>query len=650
MRISKTKMVMVLLLLFGLSAGYNSLEARPRLILTPEKISVLKNTQDTRQRELYDMALRCADDFVSESIPKMNDANNRYRRIGDTMPALGLAYLMTKDKKYVDAASAWLSALLAVPEWNGSQNLGRSSWIVGCALLYDWLYDELGNDLRTKIEDRLNKECYNILEENSSHRLLSNHMLIETSALGITGMSLQDNIQDAGLFLNTADEWTSRIIEHAPLDGSWGEGVQYWQYGSGYFFRFLEAAKTFGFKDYYPGYEWLKINGYFPIYFSLPQRPTQFVNFSDCNSKPYMPSFLFFLPAAVYQNEYFQDFGIKTLQSKPHKFSWLDFIFYDPNLQAKDCYTLPEFKHFSDNGFVTMRSGWGKDATLVGFRCGPAPGHRNQQDPQLIEKKGFGPGHGHPDINSFCIYSNGQWLALDPGYTHLKDTRNHNTIIVNGYGQTGAGSAWLDFLAFEKRNPPPSILYVNNTPAYDYVIGDAGNIYVDEAKLEGFRRHLLFLKPGVVVIADDIATGQGSAIEWLLNFNGSIQEIDNNKYKIDHNGVGLFLQQILPANAKVDIQEREVDAGDAENGRMKTFDQKVENTSKLFFLTVLCVLPDANVEKPVVDLNKGVLNIKYSGKAWKIKVVPPEKIRKKSDPVLIVQTDGKPAVKPHSKL
>ncbi|MBN2411929.1 heparinase II/III family protein [candidate division KSB1 bacterium] len=650
MRISKTTVVLILLLLFTLSAGYYSLYARPQLILTPEKISELQKNQDTRRQELYDLAIRCANDFVSEAIPVMKNAHNRYRRIGDTMPALGLAYLMTKDKKYVAAASAWLNALLAVPEWNGSQNLGRSSWIVGCALLYDWLYEELGNDLRKKIGNRLNKECHLILEENSSHRLLSNHMLIETSALGITGMSLKDEIEDAGLFLNTADEWTTRIIKHAPLDGSWGEGVQYWQYGTGYFLRYLEAAKTFGFKDYYPVYEWLKINGYFPIYFSLPERPTQFVNFSDCNSKAYMPSFLFFLPAAVYQNEYFQDFGIKALQGEPHKFSWLDFIFYDPNLQAKDCYTLPEFKHFTDNGFVTMRSGWDKDATVVGFRCGPAPGHQNQQDPMLIEKKGFGPGHGHPDINSFCIYSTGQWLALDPGYTHLKDTRNHNTIIVNGYGQAGAGGAWLDYLAFEKRDPAPSILYVQNTPEYDYVLGDAGNIYVDEARLTGFRRHLLFLKPNVVVIADDIEAGQGSTIEWLLNFNGSINEINKDKYKINHKGVGLFLQQLLPANSKIDIQEREVDASDAEDGRMKTFNQKVENTEKLRFLTVLCVLPDSNSENLVVSLNKQVLDIKHMGRTWKVKVVPQQNIRKKSDPVLIVQTAGKPDVKPHSKL
>jgi hypothetical protein len=46
--------------------------------------------------------------------------------------------------------------------------------------------------------------------------------------------------------LGKARERTERIIGHAPPDGAWSEGVQYWEYGTSYFLRWLEALKSSG--------------------------------------------------------------------------------------------------------------------------------------------------------------------------------------------------------------------------------------------------------------------------------------------------------------------------------------------------------------------------------------------------------------------
>jgi hypothetical protein len=108
------------------------------------------------------------------------------------------------------------------------------------------------------------------------------------------------------------------IIEHAPRDGSWGEGVQYWQYGLGYFLRFIEASRTAGDRDYYARYEWLKLTGLFPIHFSLPGKPTGTVNIGDSGTNDYVASFLLYLPASVYCNGYLQDYANKTCSSKPY--------------------------------------------------------------------------------------------------------------------------------------------------------------------------------------------------------------------------------------------------------------------------------------------------------------------------------------------
>jgi len=163
-----------------------------------------------------------------------------------------------------------------------------------------------------------------------------------------------------------------------------------------------------------------------------------------------------------------------------------------------------------------MRSKLERGCYLIGFRCGPAPGHANQVKPGRVANRGYGPGHQHPDINNFVVYSNGTWLAIDPGYVHLKETRNYNTILVNGKGQAGAGEVWLDYMAFENREPAPKITLAESTPDYDYVIGDAGNIYIDEAGLEYFERHLLFIKPDVIIITDRLKGKENSSFTWSL--------------------------------------------------------------------------------------------------------------------------------------
>lgn len=610
--------------------------AHPRLILNPDRIKFLKASMRTTHAELWDLTLKSADKFVEQPIPAMADAHNSYRGFGDTMPVLGLAYHLTGERRYVEVADRWLNAFLDVPAWSGSQNLGRSAWVTGSAILYDWLHDVLPEKTMDRLRIRLVAEGDIMLEETSYWRLLSNHCLIETAAIGMIGLALDGEHPRAGVFLDKARERTDLIIEHAPLDGSWGEGVQYWQYGLGYFLRYLEASKAAGHHDYYAGYDWLKKTGFFPIYFSLPADPTKSVNFGDSGESSYVDAFLMYLPASVYRNGYFQDFANKVRSKSPDKFSWMDFISYDPTVQPIDYTTLPEYKHFEDNGFVIMRSRWAPDATLVGFRCGPAPGHRNQADPRRLERRGFGPGHGHPDINSFSIFAYGKWLALDAGYVYEKWTYDHNTVLINGKGQAGEGGKWLDFMEFESREPAPKILRAETNDEYDYVIGDAGNIYVEEAGAKHFRRHLLFLKPDIVVILDDLKGKKPSRFQWLLQAYDQAKETGKGEFEIVRDGVRLWVRPLMPAGYTSKITSRELE-GSATNGKVTTLDLSIDSREETTFLVVLSALPDAKAATPKVSYDKGVLKISHGGKSWDIEVKDTGKIADPASPLLVVK-------------
>jgi predicted ABC-class ATPase len=76
----------------------------PRLIITQQDIKDLARKAETTHKHLYELAILLADDFMEEEPPQAQNAHNKYRRIGESLPSLGLAYLLTKDDKYLSGA------------------------------------------------------------------------------------------------------------------------------------------------------------------------------------------------------------------------------------------------------------------------------------------------------------------------------------------------------------------------------------------------------------------------------------------------------------------------------------------------------------------------------------------------------------------
>ena len=99
----------------------------PWLIITKKNIKDFVRKAETTHKHLYELTIQLADDFIEEEPPRAQNAHNMYRRISESLPSLGLAYLLTEDDKYLSGAEKWIGALLAVETWEGSANLGRSS-------------------------------------------------------------------------------------------------------------------------------------------------------------------------------------------------------------------------------------------------------------------------------------------------------------------------------------------------------------------------------------------------------------------------------------------------------------------------------------------------------------------------------------------
>jgi hypothetical protein len=77
-------------------------------------------------------------------------------------------------------------------------------------------------------------------------------------------------------------------------------------------------------------------------------------------------------------------------------------------------------------------------------------------------------------------------------------------MLFKGHGQLGEQNAFgsMEALRFGHH---PEVVHVETTGAWDYVVGDVTRAYHPALGLTRFVRHLLFVKPDVLVVADEVA-------------------------------------------------------------------------------------------------------------------------------------------------
>ena len=624
--------------------------ARPRVLLTVERLAELRTLREASHREVFAVAKAEADAYLTLPLPAdRSRAVNAYRSHGQALPALALMYRLTDDPAYLEAARRWLRCLVSFDTWDGSQNLGRASFATGVALAYDWLHDALPAEDLALARARLVREG-EILGPvvAAQHRLLSNHLHNEICGLAMIGYALWGEAKEAERFVAVAEEKARLTLEHAPPDGAWPEGVAYWGYGLSYFLRMLEAKRLLGRGDDFASSGWLRATGDYFVYLSLPEahwkKGTVVANIADAplDGGPHSGGVLRRL-ASAYGNGVYQHMADALMPlERPRDDpagrregahgTWMHLLWYDPSVRPTPPDRLPTARHFEDMDLVSMRSDWGPDASMLVFHAGPGPGHHNMADPQRGTMRGFGPGHAHPDINAFSIFARGQWLAVDPGYSRVKDTRDHNTVIVNGTGQAGEGGPWLDYWAFQQRQPVPAIRLAESSPAYDTVLGDVGAIYVDEARLRHFRRQVVFLKPDVFVIADDIEAEGMSRFEWLLHAPaGSLSLEDGGAFEIARPGVRLRGVFLRPASARARVISRVTGS----SGFDPTSCLVEEMTGEIARpLAVLSVLREGE-PAPSVRLAGGWLRIRKGQADWTVRIV--DRPANPTAPLLVVE-------------
>jgi len=212
-------------------------------------------------------------------------------------------------------------------------------------------------------------------------------------------------------------------------------------------------------------------------------------------------------------------------------------LYYEPSLEEVPPEKLPTSALFEGLGMVCMRSSWDDDAVFARLHSGP-------------NFRGEPP---HLNDNTFIIYHKG-WLVKPERSTHkltsyassvlVKDPDEEIIMTGNYTGALDWNALWDGRLSDLRKSEvndggqsywKPVVDRLNTKvrgkiDAYEagdlftYSVGDATQSY-NPAKLKGFTRQFLYLKPGLVIIFDRVeSTRPEFEKRWVLHIKGKPEE------------------------------------------------------------------------------------------------------------------------------
>ncbi len=476
---------------------------------------------------------------------------------------LSLAYLLTKQKHYLEEAKRWIFTSVNYPHWGNKflvdVDLSAAWMLFGLSVAYDWIKDDLTPEESTQLKDKLILQAERMYDfkmktegEGWSTAYWQNHNWINLTGLATAGYALGDVYPKAQDWVTCAKNNFEKVYAYMPEDGSDYEGVVYWRYGVVWLFVYAHLLKTEEGINYFEKCSFLRETFYYRLYQAAPNLE-ETANFGDCHDKRSGHSVaMYYKMAAEYGNGYAQYLGKRVSKDFLYREQYeskvkpgilpeagLELLWYNPAVKEESFETLPLVKHFEDLGLIVTRSSWDEDAVHFSFKCG-APGGKKQWEKswELFRSEGLkarGLSHQHPDNNSFILHAFDTYLSVDDGYNRTVKAREHNVITVDGMGyrNENQNNVWHD----TPEEVTAEIIDFITEDGITYFAGDAYKMYVDELELTKCVRHVLYSGKGHFFMIDELASDKPHTYTFHLHTETQANKLGEGVYEYE-NGPG----------------------------------------------------------------------------------------------------------------
>jgi hypothetical protein len=624
------------------------------LLFSKDEVEALKRkTESGLPKKMWEIVFEGANsllDSFTEEKAKEEVKKDLMSQKGKAIQA-AFAYLITDDVRLADLAKRVCSFLLGMPSWKypGGKHMdcgiGHSDYAREVAIVYDWIYDTLTEGEKQQLLDALIKKAVvnpsggtEFADEKGARLLLrvvptfstkesfdayhmegsrNNWDANMTSALGVIGLIAKQNE-----WVEIAKECMNLYLEELmDENGCCKEGGGYYLYGVSTALPFLEGMMNILHENLYT--EGLVRTADWEASLFSPTKEG-IVTFHDSHyglSSYFgqLPCILFKLASrgksglAQWFGEHIVEEAIRRKQFAGNPWAIqeavLSIIWYDTKVKPVDPQG-PSYTCHHKNGWVVLRSGWNRDATLFVFRSGPPTG-----------------AHTHLDNNSFMLEAYGERLVIETGVysyevpeylTWDKATLSHNTIVVNGADQ----KIWRVYRSVEGeirgtekisdithtnkfqighiREAPTDeatlyggrISYYKEKEKYIYFIGDAAECYYG---LERYLRHILYVKSGYFVIVDDLISTESSQFESRLHSNNLDGQgkiiVEGDMIRLIRPGATLLVKVVTPKSFNYTLGHGRLDGVDNKTNYI-SFSPKEKKYKDILFTVLFPVRKD----------------------------------------------------------
>jgi len=510
----------------------------PRLFFTADDLEAMRaRLGDERVQRFYTPAGALTREPPPFQPGKRN--GGPYRSLGSR----ALSYLLEPDEEKLQPILAWLKMATTYPHCGA--DLDAEYFIEGIALTYDWLYEYLPEDLRVGVRDLIARQSRQVYEASLHGRtggglsFQQNHYWYAHLSLALGAAAICGEVPEAEQWLAWAWDRYERIALSFSPDGGFHEGPAYWNFSMPTLYIYTDLYEWCTGLHIPAGDDGLSGQAEFIFHHLYPglARSAALEDTKTSIGRP--PIRLLLWEARRFKDTVPQ--GMAELLGGQHWVAW-NLLWLDETLEGADPReALPLAKYYPDIETAFARTSWAEDASYVAFVSRPLGGHKWAE---FCDRFGLGgTGHNHPEQNHFVLFGRGEVLAVDPGYTYKKMTRNHNTVLVDGQGQYGDGEMWP--------RPKPGRAHIAQFVTdgdITIAIGDAASAYPEELGLTRFDRTLVLAGRDLVVVHDRLATEEPRTFSWLLHHYGELSEGEG-AWTITRNAAQLGVLPILPEDS-----------------------------------------------------------------------------------------------------
>lgn len=468
------------------------------------------------------------------------------KNIQNRMQHMALAYVATGKPEYARRA---IDYALALSKWSVWTDLDYSKRTcldtchitIGAATVYDACYDAMTADERKTVRDALIVLGLEPLLRDMETGVEHNLQMLRAAALGTGALAILDESDKGQAYLDSAKSYFKWYLDSRAVSQNI-ESMGYLSYGLDTGVVFGDVLNRATGDDSLIAHPYLDRVIRMAIYFQCP-KASGLVNFSDTGIANYFGNI-----AKILNNSLDNGYAGWYLNKSKMTFDkgWPGVIYGKPVGKVTPPDAWPTSAVFRPIDWVSLRSGWGENDTMLAFTCGNSK-----------------MGHNHRDQNTFVLNHAGEWLITDAGYGSFEggaksfygdNTVGHNSLLVDGEGQDKLGGGKVTSF-FTSR-------------VFDYTAGDASGSY-DPAKLSKFVRRIAYVKPDYFIVLDEVAT-EGTPRNFEILFHTdktgkylakdkelTLGDVRSDSVTISKGNASVAVKPIVPSDRKIRLVEYE---------------------------------------------------------------------------------------------